>query len=182
VSVWGLLPMHLLLQRQADRGALRVAQLASSYPLRPILGEALRGCHWAHCLGLAPSGALSVVSLKGPSADAAVGAGALSRDEVEPFGPDSFPGSHVVDLFQLRIHTHAPPSRKDEEVAKYKTSLDVAWAFACSDESCCVVAADASVRSGGIFQVAAAALVFRRGWQEARIVSAAGRHMPPEVE
>jgi hypothetical protein len=50
------------------------------------------------------------------------------------------------------------------------------------DESCCVVAADASVPSGGIFQAAAAALVFRRGRQEARVVSAAGRRMPPEVE
>jgi hypothetical protein len=101
-----------------------------------------------------------VVSLKGPSVDATVGAGALSRDEVEPFGPDSFPGSRVVDLFQLHIHTHAPPSRKDDEVAKYKTSLDVAWAAACGDESCCVVAADASVPSGSIFQAAAAVLVF----------------------
>jgi hypothetical protein len=125
-----------------------------------ILGEALGGCHWAHRLGLAPSGALSVASLKGPSVDAAVGTGALSRNEVEPFGPDSFPGSRVVDLFQPRIHTHAPPSRKDDEVAKYKTSLDVAWAAACGDESCCVVVADASVPSGTIFQVAAAALVF----------------------
>jgi hypothetical protein len=178
----GLLPMHLLLQRQADRGALRIAQLAPSHPLRPILGEALGGCHRAHRLGLAPSGVLSVASLKGPSVDAAVGAGALSRDEVEPFGPDSFPGSRVVDLFQPRIHTHAPPSRKDDEVAKYKTSLDVAWAAACGDESCCVVAADASVPSGTIFQAAAAALVFRRGRQEARVVSAAGRRMPPEVE
>jgi hypothetical protein len=94
-----LLPMHLLLQWQADRGALRIAQLAPSHPLRPILGEALGGCHQAHCLGLAPSGVLSVASLKGPSVDAAVGAGALSRDEVEPFGPDSFPGSHVVFFF-----------------------------------------------------------------------------------
>jgi hypothetical protein len=178
----GLLPMHLLLQQQADRGALRIAQLAPSHPLRPILGEALGGCHRAHRLGLAPSGALSVVSLKGPSVDAAVGAAALSWDEVEPFGPDSFPGSRVVDLFQPRIHTHAPPSRKDDEVAKYKTSLDVAWAAACGDESCCVVAADVSVPSGGIFQAAAAALVFRWGRQEACVVSAARRHMPPEVE
>jgi hypothetical protein len=159
----GLLPMHLLLQRQADRGALCIAQLAPSHPLRPILGEALGGCHRAHRLGLAPSGALSVTSLKGPSVDAAVGAGALSWDEVEPFGPDSFPGSHVADLFQPRIHTHAPPSRKDDEVTKYKTSLDVAWAAACGNEACCVVAADASVPSGGVFQAAAAALVFRRG-------------------
>jgi hypothetical protein len=84
--------------------------------------KALGGCHWAHRLGLAPSGALSVASLKGPSVDAAVGAGVLSQDEVEPFGPDSFPGSRVVDLFQPHIHTHTPPSRKNDEVAKYKTS------------------------------------------------------------
>jgi hypothetical protein len=121
-------------------------------------------------------------SLKSPSVDTAVGAGALLQDEVEPFGPDSFPGSRVADLFQPRIHTHAPPSRKDNKVAKYRTSLDVAWAAACGDESCCVVAADASVPSGGIFQAAAAALVFRRGRQEARVVSAAGRRMPLEVE
>jgi hypothetical protein len=178
----GLLPMHLLLQWQADRGALRITQLAPSHPLRPILGEALGGCHRAHRLGLVPSGALSVASLKGPSVDAAIGAGALSRDEVEPFGPDSFPGSRVVDLFQPRIHTHTPPSCKDDEVAKYKTSLDVTWAAACSDESCCVVAADASVPSGTVFQVAAAALVFQQGRQEARVVSAAGRRTPPEVE
>jgi hypothetical protein len=102
--------------------------------------------------------------------------------KVEPFGPDSFPSSRVVDLFQPRIHTHAPPSRKDNEVTKYKTSLDVAWAAACGDESCCVVVADASVPSDGIFQAAAAALVFRQGRQEACVVSAAGRRMPPEVE
>jgi hypothetical protein len=148
----GLLPMHLLLQRQADRGALHIAQLASSHPLRPILGEALGGCHQAHHLGLAPSGVLSVASLKGPSVDAAVGAGVLSRDKVEPFGPDSFPSSHVVDLYQPRIHTHAPPSCKDEEIAKYKTSLDITWAAACGDESCCVVVADASVPSGTSFR------------------------------
>jgi hypothetical protein len=75
-------------------------------------------------------------SLKSPSVDTAVGAGALLQDEVEPFGPDSFPGSRVADLFQPRIHTHAPPSRKDDKVAKYRTSLDVAWAAACGDESC----------------------------------------------
>jgi hypothetical protein len=178
----GLLPMHLLLQWQADRGALHIAQLAPSHPLRPILGAALGGCHRAHRLGLAPSGALSVTSLKGPSVDAAIGAGMLSQDEVKPFGPDSFPGSRVVDLFQPHIHTHAPPSRKDDEVAKYKTSLDIAWAAACGDELCCVVAADASVPSGTIFQAAAAALVFRRGRQEARVVSVAGRRMPPEAE
>jgi hypothetical protein len=49
-------------------------------------------------------------------------------------------------------------------------------------EACCVVAADASVPSGGIFQAAAAALVFQQGRQEARVVSAAGWRMPPEVE
>jgi hypothetical protein len=177
-----LLPMHLLLQQQADWGALRITQLAPSHPLRPILGEALGGCHWAHRLGLVPSGVLSVTSLKGPLVDAAMGAGALLRDEVKPFCPDSFPGSHMVDLFQPRIHTHATLSHKDEEVAKYKTSLDVAWASACGDEACCMVAADASVPSSTVFQAAAAALIFRWGQQEARIVSAAGRCMPPEVE
>jgi hypothetical protein len=105
----GLLPMHLLLQWQADRGALRIAQLAPSHPLRPILGEALGGCHRAHRLGLVPSGVLSVASLKGPSVDAAVGAGVLSWDEVEPFCPDSFPGSRVADFSHAFTLTHPRP-------------------------------------------------------------------------
>jgi hypothetical protein len=72
--------------------------------------------------------------------------------------------------------------KKKKKKKKYKTSLDVAWAAACGDELCCVVVADASVPSGTVFQAAAAALVFRRGRQEAHVVSAAGRRIPPEVE
>jgi hypothetical protein len=112
----------------------------------------------------------------------AVGASALWQDEYDPFGPDSQPGNRVVDLFQSRFHRHGPASKKDEDIAKYKDQLDLAWAEAYVDESCCVVAADASVPTGGVFQAAAAALVFRQGDVVSRVVSAAGRRAPPEVE
>jgi hypothetical protein len=88
----------------------------------------------------------------------------------------------VVDLFQPRFHRHGPASKKDEDIAKYKDQLDLAWAEAYVDESCCVVAADASVPTGGVFQAAAAALVYRQGDVVGRVVSAAGRRAPPEVE
>jgi hypothetical protein len=65
---------------------------------------------------------------------------------------------------------------------KYKDQLDLAWAEAYIDESCCVVAADASVPTGGVFQAAATALVFRQGEMVSHVVSAAGRRAPPEVE
>jgi hypothetical protein len=50
--------------------------------------------------------------------------------------------------------------KKDEDIAKYKDQLDLAWAEAYVDELCCVVAVDASVPTSGIFQAAAAALVY----------------------
>jgi hypothetical protein len=152
--------MHLTLRRLADRGATRTPMLARSHPLRTILGEAMEGCHQAHPLALANSGPLSVTSLQGAAVDMAVGASALWQDEYDPFGPDSQPGNRVVDLFQSRFHRHGPASKKDEDIAKYKDQLDLAWAEAYVDESCCVVAADASMPTGGVFQAAAAALVF----------------------
>jgi hypothetical protein len=178
----GLLLMHLTLCRLADRGVTRVPMLAKSHPLRTILGEALEGCHQAHPLALANSGPLSVTSLQGAAVDMAVGASALWQDEYDPFGPDSQPGNCVVDLFQSRFYRHGPASKKDEDIAKYKDQLDLAWADAYVDESCCVVAADASVPTGGVFQAAAAALVYRQGDVVGRVVSAAGRRAPPEVE
>jgi hypothetical protein len=71
---------------------------------------------------------------------------------------------------------------KDEDIAKYKDQLDLAWAEAYIDELCCVVAADASMPTGGVFQAAAAALVYQQGEVVSRVVSAAGRHAPPEVK
>jgi hypothetical protein len=156
----GLLPMHLTLRRLADRGATRMPMLARSHPLRTILGEVMEGCHQAHPLALANSGPLSVTSLQGAAVDMAVGTSALWQDKYDPFGPDSQPGNRVVDLFQPRFHRHGPASKKDEDIAKYREQLDLAWAEAYVDESCCVVAADASVPTGGVFQAAAAALVY----------------------
>jgi hypothetical protein len=120
----------------------------------------MEGCHQAHPLALANSGPLSVTSLQGAAVDMAVGASALWQDEYDPFGPDSQPGNCVVDLFQSRFHRHGPALKKDEDITKYQDQLDLAWAEAYIDESCCVVAADASVPTGGVFQAAAAALVF----------------------
>jgi hypothetical protein len=175
----GLLPMHLTLCRLADRGATRMPLLARSHPLRTILGEAMEGCHQAHPLALANSGPLSATSLQGAAVDMAVGASVLRQDEYDPFGPDSQPGNRVVDLFQLRFHRHGPTLKKDEDIVKYKDQLDLAWAEAYVDKSCCVVAADTSMPTGGIFQVAAAALVYRQGDVVSHVVSAAGRHTPP---
>jgi hypothetical protein len=179
----GLLPMHLTLVVWLTGALRRVPMLARSHPLRTILGEAMEGCHQAHPLALVNSGPLSVTSLQGAAVDMAVGASALRQDEYDPFGPDSQPGNRVVDLFQSRFHRHGPASKKDEDIAKYKDQLDLAWAEAYVDESCCVVAADASMPTGSVFQAAAAALVYRQGDVVSRVVSAAGRRAPPpEVE
>jgi hypothetical protein len=131
----GLLPMHLTLRHLADRGVTRVPMLARSHPLRTILGEAMEGCHQAHPLALANSGPLSVTSLQGAAVDMAVGASALWQDEYDPFGPDSQPGNHVVDLFQSHFHRHGPASKKDEDIAKYRDQLDLAWAEAYVDNA-----------------------------------------------
>jgi hypothetical protein len=114
--------------------------------------------------------------------DMAVGASVLRQDKYDPFGPDSQPGNRVVDLFQSCFHRHGPVSKKDKDITKYKNQLDLAWAEAYVDESCCVVAADVSMPAGGIFQVAAAALVYRQGEVVSHVVSAAGRRAPPEVK
>jgi hypothetical protein len=156
----GLLPMHLTLHCLADRGATCMPMLARSHPLRMILGEAMEGCHQAHPLALVNSGPLSVTSLQGAAVDMAVGASALWQDEYDPFGPDSQPGNHVVDLFRSRFHRHGPASKKDKDIVKYRDQLDLAWAEAYIDKSCCVVAVDASVPAGGGFQVAAFFVVF----------------------
>jgi hypothetical protein len=152
--------------------------LARSHPLRTILGEAMEGCHQAHPLALVNSGPLSVTSLQGAAVDMAAGASALWQDEYDPFGPDSQPGNCVVDLFQSCFHRHGPTLKKDEDIAKYRDQLDLAWAEAYVDESCCVVAADASVPAGGVFPTAAAALVYRQGDVVSCVVSAAGRCAP----
>jgi hypothetical protein len=121
------------------------------------------GCHQAHPLALANSGPLSVTSLQGAAVDMAVGASVLWQDEYQPFGPDSQPGNHVVELFQSRFYRHGPVSKKDEDIVKYRDQLDLAWVEAYIDELCCMVAADASVPTGGVFQAAAAALVHQQG-------------------
>jgi hypothetical protein len=108
--------------------------------------------------------------------------GGVDRNKDLSPGPDSQPGNRVVDLFQSRFHRHGPTSKKDEDIAKYKNQLDLAWAEAYIDESCCMVAADASVPTGGVFQAAAAALVYRQGEVVGCVVSVVGRHAPPEVE
>jgi hypothetical protein len=156
--------------------------LAMSHPLRTILGEAMEGCHQAHPLALTNSGPLSVTSLQGAAVDMAVGASMLWQDEYDPFGPDSQPGNHVVDLCQSRFHRHGPASKKDEDIVKYRDQLDLAWAEAYVDELCCMVAADVSAPTGGVFQAAAAALVYRQGEVVSCVVSAVGRCAPPEVE
>jgi hypothetical protein len=152
--------MHLTLRHLADRGTTCMPMLAMSHPLRTILGEAMEGCHQAHPLALASSGPLSVTSLQGAAVDMAVGASALWQDEFEPFGPDSQPGNCVVDLFQSHFLRHGPTSKKDEDITKYKDQLDLVWAEAYVNKSCCVVAADVSMPTGGVFQAAAAAFFF----------------------
>jgi hypothetical protein len=178
----GLLLMHLTLRHLADRGTTHIPTLAMSHPLRAILGEAMEGYHQAHPLALANSGPLSAASLQGAAVDMVVGASALWQDEYDPFGPDSQPGNHVVDLFQSHFRRHGPASKKDKDIVKYKDQLDLVWAEAYVDELCCVVAVDASVPTGSVFQAAAAALVYQQGEVVGRVVLAAGRCAPPEVE
>jgi hypothetical protein len=132
----GLLPMHLLLRRLAEKGALRASLLAPSHPLRTILGAPLRGSAPAHALGLAPSGLLSTASLLGPSVDSATACASILRDEADPFGVESCPGYRVRDLFEAQTSSHAARSRDKDDIAAYIRSLDAVWAEACADPSC----------------------------------------------
>jgi hypothetical protein len=81
-SLGGLLPMHILLQRLADRGATCMSFLTNSHPLRAILGAPLVGTDPAHRLGLSSGGVLSRESLLGPLSDMAMANVSLRRDEV----------------------------------------------------------------------------------------------------
>jgi hypothetical protein len=90
-SLAGLLPMHLLLRWLAKKSCLRATTFSQSHPLRPLMGDGLRGTEPAHRLGLSRSGLLSTTLLHSPLVDAAVAAEGVSRDEFEPFGFESRP-------------------------------------------------------------------------------------------
>jgi hypothetical protein len=81
----------------------------------------------AHRLGLSRSGPLSMTLLQSPLVDAAAAAKSVSWDEFEPFGVESRPGGHVLDLFVDRISTKRPPSAKSEDVATYEKDLNASW-------------------------------------------------------
>jgi Reverse transcriptase-like len=181
-SLEGLLPMHLLLRRLSERGALRITLLADSHPLRTILGERSLGLAPAHRLGLDPGGVLSELDLLGPSRDSARAAATIQRDEYELFGPELSPGNYVRDLHPDRIFTRRLPSKSDEDVVAYQADLKRAWLEACADELCLVVTVDAAVPKVTTIQAVACALIFRGGTQVDCVISAAGRRTPPEVE
>ena len=132
-SLVGLLPMHLLLRRLTERSCLRAGTFTQSHPLRSLLGAGLEGSGPAHPLALADSGPLSAVTLQSPLADAASVARDVSRDEFEPFGPESRPGSRVLDLYGDHITVHRLPSSKEDDVAEYIRNLDAALRSAEGD-------------------------------------------------
>jgi Reverse transcriptase (RNA-dependent DNA polymerase) len=113
----------LLLCRLSERGALRVALLADSHPLRTILGERSLGSAPPHGLGLDPGSALSELDLLGPSRDSARAAATIRHDEYEVFGPESSPGNRIRDLYPDRIFTRCLPSKSDEDVVAYQADL-----------------------------------------------------------
>jgi hypothetical protein len=145
LALAGLLPMHILLKRLADKGALRASLLVPSHPLRTILGVSLRGTALAHPLGLTSLGSLSPGSLLGPVSDSMSACVDVAKDEIDPFGAESYPGSQVLDLWGSRTSQHAPLSKDKEDIWAYIHELDEVWAMACADPSCLVVAADGSV-------------------------------------
>jgi Reverse transcriptase (RNA-dependent DNA polymerase)/Reverse transcriptase-like len=181
-SLAGLLPMHLLLRRLADRGVLCVPLLAPSHPLRTVLGGPSLGSFPAHRLGLGSGGGSQARPVLGPLVDSAGAAADLHRDEYDPFGPDSAPGSRVLDVFPSRVIVRWSLSSSDEDAAAFRTELDGAWAAACVDPTCTVVSADASVPVEANLQAVACALVFWQGMQVRRVVTAAGKCTPEEVE
>jgi ribonuclease HI len=117
-----------------------------------------------------------------PSADSATACASIIRDEAAPFGDESRPGYRVRDLYESQTSFHASRSRDKDDIAAYIRSLDAAWAEACADSSCLVVAADGSVPQLPGLQAVACVLLFQGGVQVDRVVSAAGRRTPPEVE
>jgi Reverse transcriptase-like len=181
-SLAGLLPMHLLLRRLADRGALHVPLLAPSHLLRTILGASSLGSALAHRLGLGSREGGRARPLLGPSVDSARAAADLHRDEFNPFGLDSAPGSQVLDLFPSHVVVWWSLSSSDEDAAAFRSELDGAWAVACTDPTCVVISVDALVPMEANLQVVACALVFQQGVQVSRVVTAAGKRTPDEVE
>jgi hypothetical protein len=123
-SLAGLLPMHLLLRQLAEKSCLCATTFSQSHPLRPLMGDGLRGMEQAHRLGLSRSGPLSMALLRSPLVDTTVAAKNISWDEFEPFGVESRPGGRVLDLFMDRISTKRPPSAKSEDIATYEKDLN----------------------------------------------------------
>ena len=128
--------MHLLLRRLTERSCLRAGTFTQSHPLQSLLGAGLEGSGPAHPLALANSGPLSSVMLLSPLTDAANAACDISRDEFEPFGPESHPGNRVLDLYGDCIMVHRLPSSKQDDVAEYIRNLDTALRSAEEDASC----------------------------------------------
>jgi hypothetical protein len=182
LALAGLLPMNILLKHLAEKGALRASLLAPSHPLRSILGESLRGTVPAHPLGLTSGGVLAPTAILGPASDSMVACTNIAGDEIEPFGPKSYPGTPVLDLWGSRVSYYVPLSKDKDDISAYICELDEAWVKARADPSSLVVAADGSVPRLPGFQAVACALIFWEGVQVGRVVSAAGRRTPPEVE
>ena len=122
----------------------------------------LQGSVPEHPLGLMPSGVVSALSLKGPSGNTLVACAEVRADEFEPFGPESWPGQRLVDLFSFRVTRHhlAHTGDKEKDVKAYIRALDSAWGDARADHSCLVVASDTSVPKGSLHQAAASSLVY----------------------
>jgi hypothetical protein len=72
----------------------------------------------------------------------------IHRDEFDLFGPDSAPGSRVLDVFPSHVIVQQSLSKSDEDAAAFRSDLDGAWTSACADASCLIISADASVPNG----------------------------------
>jgi hypothetical protein len=95
LTLAGLLPMNILLKCLAEKGALWASLLAPSHPLRTLLGASLQGTAPAHALGLTPGGLLALSAIRGPASDSMAACANIAGDEIEPFGPESHPGSRI---------------------------------------------------------------------------------------
>jgi hypothetical protein len=160
LALAALLPMNILLKCLVEKGALWASLLAPSHPLRTLLGASLQGTAPAHVLGLTPGGLLAPSAIRGPASDSMAACANIAGDKIEPFGPESHPGSRILDLWGSRVAHHAPLSKDKDDISVHIRGLNTAWAEARADPSCLVVAADSSVPRLPGFQVVACALIF----------------------
>jgi hypothetical protein len=147
-----------------------------------ILGASSLGSAMAHWMVVGSLGGGQARLLLGPLVDSARVAANMHRDEFNPYGPDSAPGSWVSNLFPSHVVVWWSLSLSDEDAAAFRSKLDGMWAAACTDPTCIVISADASVPMEVNLQVVACALVFGQGVQVGHIVMAARKHTPDRVE